>query len=144
MPSPLRYSGMAKKGKTPVGDHAQAFVIALQSTLADNLETLARKRFGQSAKVSHLTAALEKEARSRGFDVSKNTFHHMIEPNKQTPRVYARLDNLAIVARIFGVTAKDLLTPNFANSYAGAEVPALTKSPASGARPLGHRRPSAA
>jgi hypothetical protein len=141
---PLRYSGMAKKRKPPAGEHAQAFVIALQNTLADNLGVLARKQFGKDTKVSNLAVALEKEAKSQGFDVSKNTFLRMIEPNKQTPRVYARLDNVAIAARLFGVTAKDLLTPSFAASYAGAEVPAPTKSSPSGARSLGHRRSPAA
>lgn len=135
---------MVKKGKSAEGEYAQPFVIELQSTLADNLAVLARKKYGQAAKVSHLALALEKEAKSKGFSVSKNTFQRMIEPNKQRLRVYARLDNVAIAARLFGVMAKDLLTPNFANSYAGAEVPAPTKSPLSGARSLGYRRPSAA
>jgi len=110
----LRYSGMLRQKH-------DALLSALLSVLDDNVRLLMEHKF-QSINTSH-KRVLELERRS---GVGRSTIYRIVpslkrktmkKRGKETEPTYAGIDKIAVIARVLGHSAAQLLTHDYANQY---------------------------
>jgi hypothetical protein len=108
-----KYGSAAKLGYLPMPRSPRpTYLAALQSALADNVRVLMDRKWPQLSSKDDRITELAKLA-----GIGRNTVYRIVDPEgaaKDGAYVYPRLDNIAALARSVGVSAADLLTPEFA------------------------------
>jgi hypothetical protein len=109
--SDLICDGMPKepKGHKPVSRAA----ILLRDRVAENVMVLMSRRF-PARDPRYSTESKRQKALAKEAGCSWSTIQRVLAPNN-----FAKIDTLADLAVVFGVSAADLLTPNFANNTIG-------------------------
>lgn len=122
------YGSRANLGFVAMPRHVRpAYLAALQSALADNVRVLMDRRWSHLRSKDDRVTQLAKLA-----GIGRNTVYRIVDPEgaaKDGSYVYPRLDNIAALGRALGVTAADLLTPDYAMRLPTAEAARRRNTP---------------
>jgi len=93
----------------------------LREKVAENVYGLMEVRFQDTR---YPTESGKEKALAEEAGCSWSTIQRVLAPIKKKPSEnFAKIDTLADIAVVFGVSAADLLTPNFASDYRISKTP---------------------